>query len=238
MAKKGGTETVRQNLDPQSQAYVNRMRLAAQTGYSQVAGGGSLFEGPDGRPISEQVAPYFNMFQSGVIDPTRAEFDYLRGGARRDTTDAAIRSGAYGGSRHGVAEGVRMAGLDRAQASTIAGLNAQGYDSAMQYGLPHLEQQRMLRERMRQEPMYRHQQGLGMLNMGMGPTGMTQSTETQQGWGPQLAGLGLMGASMFFPPAAAGAAALSQRNSAPFSGFQRYGQGGGIQHYNLNPLYS
>lgn len=206
MAKKGGTQTTTQALDPNSQAYVNRMRLAAQQGAGAL--NGPMFEGPDTRPMSEQLSPYMNQFTQGVIDPTRAEFDYLRGQASRGVGDAAIQAGAYGGSRHGVAEGVRLGALDRAQATTIADLQRQGYDSAMGYGLPHLEQQRGLRERQLQESLFRAMQQMGLLGMGMGPTGTTQTQETEQGWGSQLLGLGLLAAAPFTGgatlPAAAG----------------------------------
>jgi hypothetical protein len=198
MAKKGGTETVSQSLDPQSQAYVNRMRLAGQAGADAIGSAGPMMIGPDGRPISEQIAPYMNAFTQGVIDPTRAEFDYLRGQASRGVTDAAIRSNAYGGSRHGVAEGVRMAGIDRAQATTISDLFRQAHDSSLAVGLPHIEHQRQLRERQAQEPLFRALQQMGILNMGMGPAGTVQTKETEQGWGPQLFG-GLLSIASMIP---------------------------------------
>jgi hypothetical protein len=221
------------------------MRLAGQTGYGATVNGGPLFEGPNSAPIGEQILPYMNAFTQGVVDPTRAEFDHLRGLASRGTSDAAIRANSFGGSRHGVAEGVRLGELDRAQATTIADLNRQGYDSAMAYGLPHIEQQRQLRERMLQEPMFRHGQGMNMLNLGMGPTGSVQTQETEQGWGSQLMG-GLLTAASFIPgpqqPFAMAAQGLNQMNRSPSSGYQSYGtrspgMPGGIQHFNLNSLY-
>lgn len=227
MAKKGGTQTVQQNLDPQSQAYVNKMRLAATQGSSDLMNGGPLFEGPDTRPIGEQILPYMNAFTQGVVDPTRAEFDYLRAGASREAGEGAIRAGAFGGSRHGVAEGVRLGALDRAQASTIADLNRQGYDNALSVGLPHLEQQRFLRERQMQEPLFRRMQALQMLNMGMGPTGSTQSQQTEQGWGPQLLGLGMLAAAPF-----TGGATL------PFAGGAMSGAGGNSGTPYQNPSFN
>ena len=214
MSKGGETRTTQTSaLDPASQGYVNRMRGAGQRGYDAVSGAGPLFLGADPRTIEEQMAPFMNPYQSQVIGGVRNEFDYLRGQARRNTTDAAIQSGAYGGSRHGVAEGTRLGALDRAQGSQIAGLLSSGFSDALGQGLQYSEYQRSLRERQAQDPIFRNQAALGLLNMGMGPTGMNQTNVEKQSsdpWG-QLLGLGLTAGGFFLggPPGAAAGASVA-----------------------------
>jgi hypothetical protein len=235
MAKGGQTTTQQTGLDPESQSYVNQMRQQALQGAQGLQGGGPLFLGADPRSIQEQMQPFMNPYMNQVIGGVQGEFDNLRGQARLATNDAATRAGAFGGSRHGVAEGVRMGELDRAQTSQIGGLLSQGYQNALGQGLQHSEYQRALQERQMQEPLFRAQQQMQMLNMGMGPTGSTSTTE-QPGpsfWG-QLLGAGLTGAGLFMGGPAGGAAgsALSggggfQPGSlfqdAPLPGQYRYG---------------
>lgn len=211
---KGGKETVERRLDPQSQAFVNRMRLVARQGADQILAGGPLVLGPDTRPIREQIAPYFNDFIVETVAPVRGEFDRLRALARRATADAATAAGAFGGSRQGVAEAVRLAELDRAQAGTIADLVSRAFDRALAVGLPHIEQTRQLRERALQEPLFRTQAALGLMNLGLGPTGAIQTTETEADPLAQAVGLGLTALS-FFPPGAVAAAPAAAAASLP-----------------------
>lgn len=205
--KGGKTTTQTTRLDPASQAYVGNLRQTARGAADSIAGAGPLFIGADPRTIEQQMAPFMNPYMSQVVDATRGEFDNLRGQARMAGNDAAIRAGAFGGSRHGVAEGVRMGELDRAQASQISGLLSQGFRDALTQGLQYSEYQRALQERQAQEPLFRAHQQMALLNMGMGPTGQV-STLREPGGSVlgQLAGAGLAGASLFMgnpAPAAA-----------------------------------
>ncbi|MGE0278353.1 MAG: hypothetical protein AB7R40_23400 [Nitrospiraceae bacterium] len=213
---KGGEKQTTQTttLDPASQQYVDRTRGRAESAYQNIMNAGPLFIGPDPRTIEEQIQPFINPYQSQVVDATRAEFDNLRGQARRGVSDAALKLGVYDSGRHGVAQGVREGELDRAQASTIAGLLQGGYESALDRGLGYSEYQRALRERVAQEPIFRGQQGLNFLNLGMGPTGQSSTvTEKQDSdlWGT-IAGLGTTALSFWNP--FAGAAASGALNLA------------------------
>lgn len=155
----------------------------------------SWFVGPDQRPIGEQVEPFLNPYIDNVVNAARREYDHLRGRARMATNDAATAAGAFGGSRHGVAEAVRLAELDRSQAGQVAGLHHQGYQSALQTALPYNEHVRQLRERLRQEPLFRQQQAMGFLNLGLGPVGIGSSQVVQQPGGSAL-GAAASGASI------------------------------------------
>jgi hypothetical protein len=148
--------------------------------------------GPDGRSIEDQIAPFMNPYMDSVIGGVRSEFDHLRAGARSSVSDAATRAGAFGGSRHGVAEAARLGELDRAQTGQVGGLLASGWQDALSQGLQYSEYQRALQERQAQEPLFRSLQELNLMNLGMGPTGTT-STTTMPGpsFGGQLLGAGL-----------------------------------------------
>lgn len=184
--KGGKTQTTTTAPDPASQAYIQQMRGMAG-GAANVAtqgpqGGGSWMTGPiSPDQIQQAMSPYLQ----NVIGGVRGEFDHLRSQAGMQTGQDATMAGAFGGSRHGVAEGVRMGELDRAQTSQIGGLLNQGYGQALGFA----EHQRGLQERQLQEPLWRQQQGLQMMNMGMGPVGQTQTTPMQSNkWGAALGG--------------------------------------------------
>lgn len=206
---KGGEKTTTTALDPASQGYVNSMRQRGHAAYNAVNGAGSLFLGADPRSIEEQIAPFMNPYTSQVIGAVGNEYDRLRGQVRPGVTSAAIQAGAYGGTRHGLAEGTRLAELDRNQMNQTAGLLQSGYNDALGRGLQYSEYQRMLKERQMQEPIFRHQNALNLMNLGLGPTG-TETTEKQKSdmWG-QLLGLGLTGLSIWNPFAGAAAGAVA-----------------------------
>lgn len=121
---------------PEMQAILQQMGQGG-VNYGQMAAGlTSAAQGLLGTPaLNRQVTDLMNPYTQAVIDPTRAEFDRLRGMARTETGNAAQAAGAFGGSRHGVAEGVRLGEIDRAQAGQIAQLQSGGYDKALQAAL-------------------------------------------------------------------------------------------------------
>ena len=189
---KGNTSTTTTGPDPASQAAIDRMRQQAQQGAGVATGTpGDFFLGADPRSVQEIIQPFMNPFQSQVIDATRGEFDFLRGGATRAANQAATRAGAFGGARHGVAEGTRLGALDRAQTSQIAGLLSQNFQQAVQQGIPFAERQRALEQQPAQEPLFRQQQALNFMNLGLGPTGTQTTTETSGDLFGDLIGGGL-----------------------------------------------
>jgi hypothetical protein len=135
---KGGGRRVTQTLDPGSQQFVDWMRNVTQEHHA--------------RPLD--VGAFFNPF----MDNLRGEFDMLRGQARTGVAQDATAAGAFGGARHGVAEGVRLGEIDRAQGTMTAQAHQQAVQNAMQH--------RMMQAQ--------------LMNLGLGPTGMI-ATEREQG---------------------------------------------------------
>jgi hypothetical protein len=207
-------QTTTQTLDPSSQGYVNGMRGAGRAASDYVMNAPGTFIPGTNQSIDEILKPFMDPYMGQVIGGVRGEFDHLRSMARRGTTDAAIQSGAYNGGRHGVAEGVRLGELDRAQTSQISGLLSSGFQNAMSNGLAYSEYQRALRERQAQEGIMRRQVSAQFLTGGMGPVG-SESTQVQRGniWA-DLAGAGLIGLG-FMGGGPAGAAAAATAGGGP-----------------------
>ena len=193
----GGTPaqtTVTQRPDAQSQGYIDRMRQAAQGAAGMATGmPGNFFSGP---LQFGQIQAAMNPYIQGVVDPTRAEFDYMRGQAAGGANADATQAGAYGGDRAALMASNRMGNLDRAQASQMAGLYSGGYNAAVQLA----EHNRQLAQQQAMEPLWRQQQGLNFMNQGIGPVGTT-STQSQtpgqdpfgSAFGGALAGFGAGG---------------------------------------------
>jgi len=164
--------------DPQSQQFINAMRRQAMQGQSAAMGGGPFFTGPLTQTPGEMAEPFMNPYMQNVVDATRGEFDALRRQASTQAQQQATGAGAFGGSRAAVLQGARMGELDRAQGSQIAGLLSSGYQNALQQGMGFAESQRALQQQQMMEPLFRNQQALQFMNLGMGPMG-TQTRETQ-----------------------------------------------------------
>ena len=193
MGKSSGTQTVVQRPDEASQQYINQMRIMGRNAANAATQGGPFFTG---QLSQADIQGAMNPYLQGVIDPMRAEFDHLRGGALRGANDVATQAGAFGGSRHGAMAGAQLGEIDRAQASQMGGLLSSGYSQAL--GLA--EHQRQLRERQMQEPLFRQQQALNFMNLGMGPVGSGATQSGTAGSNPlgSAAG-GAMAGSAFGP---------------------------------------
>lgn len=200
---KAKTQSTTQALDPKSQAYVDAQRRAATAGAGVATSSGPFFTGPQTMSIQDQVSPFMNPYISNVVDATRAEYDNLRAKAQVGTNQQATMSGAFGGSRHAIASGARLGEIDRAEGSQISDLYNTGYNNALTQGVAYSEHQRQLQEQQMQEPLFRQQQAMQFLNMGMGPTGSTTTQKTSGNLVGDLAGLGMIGASFFGGPAGA-----------------------------------
>lgn len=208
------TTTQTQGLDPASQRFVEESRRQAGQGADVALNApGNFFLGADPRSVQEIIQSFQDPFQQQVIDATRQEFDVLRdravGGAGGTNQQAAL-AGAQGGSRQGVAEGVRLGELDRAQTSQISGLLSQNFQQAVSNAIPFADRQRALAQQRAQEPLFRAQQAQQFRNLGLGPTGQTQTTEqTQEGnLFRDIAGAGLtVGGALIGGPAGAQAGA-------------------------------
>ena len=184
MGKRSGTQTVVNRPDDASAAYLEHMRTAGKGAANSVLNAhGSLFSGPlTDAAISDAMNPYIG----NVIDGVRGEFDNLRGQSLADSNAQATAAGAFGGSRHGVMAGARLGELDRAQASQIGGLLNQGYNNAVRLA----DHNRMLTDQQRQEGVWRQNQAMRFLNMGMGPVGFSQTQSGTAGSNPWTSAIG------------------------------------------------
>lgn len=100
---------------------------------------------------ADATARLMNPYQQQVIDQIMAQFGHANALTSRGIQDSATRQGAFGGSRHGVAEGVALSENARNANSQVAGLLYGGFDNAMTragqaagLGLSSAEQARML----------------------------------------------------------------------------------------------
>lgn len=142
----------------------------------------SFFTGPQQQSVEQQIQPFLNPYMDQVIGGVNQQFDRLRGQAQAGVNQAATQAGAFGGARHGVAQGVRLGEIDRAEGQQVGQLLGSGFRNAVSQGIPYAEQQRQLRQQQLQEPLFRQQQALGFLGTGLGgPSGQTSASQLPGG---------------------------------------------------------
>lgn len=78
------------------------------------------------------LSPYLNPFQNDVIDASIAQNERARRMAGVNDSQQATASGAFGGSRSGVAAALTNEAYDRNNQTNIANLNAQNFTEAQQ----------------------------------------------------------------------------------------------------------
>lgn len=177
MLLKPKTQTTNYGFSPQTQNYINAQQQMGQQGANSILNHqGSFFTGPETMSVGDQAAQFMNPYQQQVIDANNAQFDQLRAGAVTGANQEAMQAGAFGGSRHGVMAGARLGELDRTQMRQNANLLNSGYQNAMQMGIGYQNQQRQLQQQQMMEPVWRQQQAMQLMNLGMGPTGQQVTT--------------------------------------------------------------
>jgi hypothetical protein len=82
----------------------------------------------------QYMDPYENRWANDVVNTTLSDLDRSRQMAIGQGEDSALRAGAYGGSRHGVADSLTNEAALRQAATTAAQLRSQGFNTAAQYG--------------------------------------------------------------------------------------------------------
>lgn len=148
MAKKGGSKTVTTDIDPASQKARDEVYgLAREAGNVTMPGVNGLTQeaignyrgmtdtgnlgmralGGDAGAISTLMNPY----QQNVMDAMNRQFGDTRLQTMNAVDDAATQAGAFGGSRHGVAEGVALSQLGKTQNDAISNLLYSGFGDAM-----------------------------------------------------------------------------------------------------------
>jgi hypothetical protein len=150
-------QTSAQQLDPTVQRYRDQMLSQASglAGRPAYGYGGQLTAGLD--PMTQQAAGIFgglsglaglgagalsgdpnaraqfmNPYQSGVLDAVGQQYSDMRDQATLGINDQATKAGAFGGSRHGVAQGQLLGDLYKAEGQQKAGLIYGGFNDAMQ----------------------------------------------------------------------------------------------------------
>lgn len=262
---KGGQQTVTQNVDPATQAYVNQLRQAA-LGYAGIGGGtpapatlgargvpgwGGVSSFPQflGAPapaagpaapmnlppatidpaLRDVLARYqgygdvgqmgltalsggANPFMNAYLEGLNPIWDQARQQALGAIGDQATQSGAYGGSRHGVAEGVALGQIGQGQAAQrYQAFNdaQQRAAQAAQFGLAGLGGSAEIARYMQEYPQLFASRQLGLLNQGIGPYGTTQTQEMQSDPFSSLLGAGLTIGSFFVPGGALARGAMA-----------------------------
>lgn len=239
---KGGSQTVTQNVDPATQAYVNQLRQYALgvTGLgggstTAPAGGGSFFDrayrslrpGAAGQQALSPMAPpplppevlaaqqqyqqYANAGNLGLTaltgganpfyDAARAQaLDPIFARARQQALgavgDQATLAGAFGGDRHGLAEGEALTGIANQQTS----LQYQDYLNSLQRALAAANLGFGASAQAAFLPQQFYGGQLGLLTQALGPYGTTQATKTSSDPFSQLLGTGLTIASLLPGP--------------------------------------
>lgn len=148
MAKKGGNQTVTQQLDPTMQQWVQDIYksagAAAGSPGQPIHGGtrgafdflsGGARQGAIGNRAlggdPSAIATLMNPFLNDVVGAAKNDFADLNQLTMRQVNDAATKAGAFGGSRHGIATGTALAENARSAQGVLAGLRQGGFNDAM-----------------------------------------------------------------------------------------------------------
>lgn len=97
------------------------------SGLMQAGATGAAALGGDAAATQALMNPY----QSQVIDANNTQFAKTQAQSINATDDAATKAGAFGGSRHGVAEGVALGNNAMAHDAQNANLLQSGYNDTM-----------------------------------------------------------------------------------------------------------
>ena len=80
---------------------------------------------------NSDLSPYLNPYQSDVVNATLAQLSQLNARQLMNTNQGATAANAFGGSRSGVADALTNAYDMQQAAPVLAGLNAQGFNTAL-----------------------------------------------------------------------------------------------------------
>lgn len=151
--------------------------------------GGYEFQGVTPDMISRFQDPY----QQDVIDATLADINRQQQLALQQGGDAATAAGAFGGSRHGVADALTREGYDRNATGAVANLRSQGHQSALSAAQNEAAQQNAWQ--MALEQLYGNYAGLLSQHGSSSNTTGTQSSKGSSSgfgfsWAPKIPGMG------------------------------------------------
>ena len=117
-----------------AQSYTASQFGGAQAGPAALAQyqGYNPFSAQAAQMDMSQIGQYMNPFQQNVVDATSQQAEAARMQAIGQMGQQATAAKAFGGSRHGVAEGTTNAAYLNNLNNTLANLNMQGYTNAQQ----------------------------------------------------------------------------------------------------------
>lgn len=165
-------QTQTSGIDADSQAYVNMMRMNA---LNSMSGLDPSNFAPSTGMVNQTADELMNPHVGRVLDGVGQTYDRLRDKSKMDTAQGATLAGAYGGSRHGVAEATRAAELDRAEGEQAGRILSDSYESARSMAAPLAAQQAMA-------PFQFANAQNELLRGALGPTGTTSTGRgTQMG---------------------------------------------------------
>lgn len=139
------TSSGQTGFDPQTQAWIDQIYQASRGAAGQpppsaVSGaqnyyGGATAAGQRGIAAlggdAGAAQQFMNPYQQQVIDQLNRQFQVGNEMTTRGVNDAATRAGAFGGTRHGVTEGVALAENTRNRDQQVASLLNSGFEGAM-----------------------------------------------------------------------------------------------------------
>ena len=120
---------------------------------------------------------YMSPYQQDVIATTLSDYDRQAKIQQQALSDAAIRAGAFGGGREGVAQAEYQAASDRNRAAIQAGLLQQGFGQAQSLAAQNYQQQMNLAQ---QVPALLGQQIAGLSTLGAQQQAQQQAALTAQ----------------------------------------------------------
>lgn len=125
-----GTQSGATGIDPATQAYIDQIRQAAgAAGGAMPAGVTSGYNALTGN--ADAAKQFMNPYQAQVIDAMNKQFDRSGQMAQLGVNDAATQTGAFGGSRQGVASGVAASQNDLNRNTQVGNLLQSGFTDAM-----------------------------------------------------------------------------------------------------------
>lgn len=105
---------------------------AGQNVYQQSAGAYQGALGATGAAMAgPQIGQFMNPYTQAVTQRTLADLETQRQTQAMNTAAQAQRAGAFGGSRHGVADSLTSQAFAKQAADTAANLNMQGFNTAL-----------------------------------------------------------------------------------------------------------
>ena len=159
-------------LDPRTTAGYQSLMQGNQGSNAALQGMvGNL--GFTGGPLN--VNEFMNPYMDEVIGGVRGDFNRMRESSLNAVGGDATSQGAFGGSRHGIAEGTALGEIARAEGSTIGGLRQSGYQSAVQNAMANRGQMGMMGLSAAQMlNQFQTQQGMAGIGLGQAQQGVNQ----------------------------------------------------------------